>query len=144
MGSLLEKVKGFFGSYSEEFEEYYEEEDEYDYEQEQEQVRPALKIVPKRQEEENTNLITKPSRDMCKHVDYRPHRYEDMENVVNALCTGKAVVLHLDGVDPRLCQRVLDFAAGVVCSLKCISSMPNDHVCILIPNDKDFFGTDAM
>lgn len=152
MESLLKKFKALIGTYDEEHfdeEEYEEYEEEYEEsveeygEYEDESVgrkAPVLKVVPTyRDEEPRANIIKKPSRDSYMHVDYRPHRFEDMEHVVDVLDAGKSVILHLDGIDERLCQRVLDFASGVVCTMKCISAMPNDYVCILIPCVESMF-----
>ena len=140
MESLLSKFKSLIGTYSDGGG-YYDDEEEFDEEayEEYEEERPALKIVPKNAEvqESQSILVQKPSREECMHVNYRPHRIEDMEYVVNALEAGKAVILHIDGIDPALGQRVLDFAAGVVCTMKCISDMPNDSICVLIPYDMD-------
>lgn len=137
MGSLFERIKDAF-FVTEEFEEENYDSEDYDNEQDYDD-QPDIKVI-KREETEDTAssvLVEKPSRFECKHQDFTPYSFEDMVYVVDTLRAGKAVVLNLNGLETTFCQRVLDFAAGVVCSLRCISDMPTNYVCILIPEGMD-------
>ena len=145
MESLLSKVKGLFM-----INDYYDENDDFEEEvyteQEQEtNERPAISISERTVQDDRDSgvLVKKPLREDCKHVDFTPYSFEDLALVVDVLRAGKAVILHLEDLDDSFCQRVLDFASGVVYSLKCISEMPDDDktdILIIIPNDAEEFG----
>ena len=136
MPNILAKIFGAFVT-TEEYEDDYETfEDEY--EEQFEEEEPSIRIVRNNAEQEDFSpIIEKPMRSDCKHVDFTPYSFDDMAYVVDTLRAGKAVILHLQGLEESFCQRVLDFASGAVCSLRCISDMPSNDICILIPDGMD-------
>lgn len=104
--------------------------DDYDYD-EPEQSKKGLFS--------SKNQVT-PVRSQMEVAMVKPTAIEDGRTIVDALLSGKAVVLNMEGIQTELAQRILDFTSGAVYSMNGKLQMISNFIFIATPNRVELSG----
>lgn len=97
-------------------------------------VKPNTKVTPigkPQKKNGNVNL------EVCVK---KPTSVEDAREVTEALLSGTAVVLNLEGLDIPVAQRIIDFSSGSCFALSGNLQKISNYIFIITPQNVDIFG----
>ncbi len=136
--SVIDKVKNFFGS----GEDIYEEVECVEVEQEQ-----PVKIVNSRANRQNSNqgnIVNFKGRyeaNGSKLIVYRPVSYEDVNNVIQYLKNDQPIIVNMEKLNKEVAQRILDVIYGAICAVDGKLYKVNGRIFIASPAGCDVVGS---
>lgn len=71
---------------------------------------------------------------------FKPTSMEDGMNIADALLSGKAVVLNMEGIQTELAQKILDFTSGSVYTMNGKLQGISSYIFIATPNQVELSG----
>ena len=75
-----------------------------------------------------------------KLVVYRPHSYNDSQNIIDNLISNKPIIVNLDDLENDVAQRVLDFMSGAAYAQGGSVMKVSRGIFLLAPNNVDVLG----
>ncbi|MBS7262332.1 MAG: cell division protein SepF [Eubacteriales bacterium] len=114
-----------------------------------EERRSALRPVEKQREEQPIQFSERRNRKNkeaaggntdVKLVVYRPHSYNDSQNIIDNLVANKPIIVNLEDLDPEMAQRVLDFMSGAAYAENGSVMKVSRGIFLVAPNNVDVFG----
>lgn len=70
----------------------------------------------------------------------KPSTFEDSQDICDMLLTGRAVVVNLEGFDPDVAQRIMDFISGAVYAIGGKLHQISRYIFIFSPDNIDISG----
>lgn len=139
--SVIDKVKNFFGSGEDIYEEV-----EYD-EVEQDQPVKIVSTRNNRQPQNQGNIVNVKGRyesNGSKLIVYRPVSYEDVNNVIQYLKNDQPVIVNMEKLNKEVAQRILDVIYGAICAVDGKLYKVNGRIFIASPAGCDVVGSGVV